>query len=74
MTMTDFTKERLAYLRLWLGIYVALFASLFGWAVRTYPQARPLPILAGVLGGVVAFMAAVVNRRIVAALAALKEI
>jgi hypothetical protein len=32
--VVDFTKEWLAYLRLWLGICIAVVVSLIGWVAR----------------------------------------
>lgn len=41
MSELDVVKEQIAYLKVWLGIMVAIDISLFGWLITHYESAPP---------------------------------
>jgi hypothetical protein len=53
----DYTKERIAYLKLWLGILIATGISLMSWLLTNYDSALSLEHLWAMAAG--AFVAVV---------------
>jgi len=45
MTKIDRVKERVAYLKVWLGIFVVTIISLIGWLVSNYATAKVLLVV-----------------------------
>jgi undecaprenyl pyrophosphate phosphatase UppP len=45
MTKIDSVKERVAYLKVWLGIFVVTIISLIGWLVANYATAKLLLVV-----------------------------
>jgi undecaprenyl pyrophosphate phosphatase UppP len=45
MTKIDSVKERVAYLKVWLGIFVVTIISLIGWLVSNYATAKLLLVV-----------------------------
>jgi len=43
-------KEKIAYLKLWLGIFVVTDISLIGWLLANYEKAKPLLLVSDILG------------------------
>jgi len=50
MSKLDVAKERITYLKLWLGIAVVTDISLFSWLLTSGPEG-PAVLLFGALGG-----------------------
>ena len=50
MSKVDVAKERIAYMRLWMGLGLALIVSLIGWALANFVSANISQIAAAVLG------------------------
>lgn len=53
MSEADFTKEQIAYLKVWLGILVVTDISLVGWLASSIASASTVLIAAVVLAAVV---------------------
>lgn len=53
MSELDLTKEKIAYLKIWLGILVVTDISLFGWLISNLGTASALMMSAGVLATIV---------------------
>ncbi len=49
MTEIDSAKERVAYLKVWLGIFVVTIISLIGWLVSNYTTAKLLLVVLDVI-------------------------
>jgi len=49
MTKIDSVKERVAYLKVWLGIFVVTIISLIGWLVSNYATAKLLLLVLDVV-------------------------
>ena len=69
MSTIDRVRERIAYLKLWLGIFVVTTISLIGWLVSNYKKVElfwvvldALAILTLVV--VIAIMHSAINRKI----------
>jgi hypothetical protein len=48
MSELDMLKEKLAYLKLWLGILVVTNISLIGWLVSNYEKAKLLLVVSDI--------------------------
>jgi hypothetical protein len=44
MSEKDILKEKIAYLKLWLGIFAVTDISLIGWLITQYESAKPILI------------------------------
>ena len=49
MSELDTMKEKIAYLKLWLGILVLTDISLIGWLVSNYEKAKPLLLVSDII-------------------------
>nr|VFK23218.1 MAG: hypothetical protein BECKMB1821G_GA0114241_100428 [Candidatus Kentron sp. MB] len=47
MSKLDLAKEKIAYLKFWLGIMVAVEASLTGWLLTNFQSAHWILVFAG---------------------------
>lgn len=54
MSELDVAKEKIAYLKIWLGILVVTDISLVGWLASSISSANRLLLLAGVVSVVAA--------------------
>lgn len=50
MSELDILKEKIAYLKLWLGIFVVTDISLIGWLLANYEKAKLLLLVSDILG------------------------
>lgn len=48
MSKLDLAKEQIAYLKLWLGIMVAVGISLTGWLLSNFQSTHQLLVLADI--------------------------
>jgi nitrate reductase gamma subunit len=68
-------KERLAYLKLWLGILVVTDLSLIGWLVSHYENAKLLLVVSGITAVIMAAVGTLVlHRRIERHIERLREL
>ncbi|MBA2408603.1 MAG: hypothetical protein H0V62_02100 [Gammaproteobacteria bacterium] len=74
MSELDLAKEKIAYLKLWLGIMVVTDISLVGWFATNYVEASNLLLILA-LGGVlvVAYGIYLLHRRIERKIVSLRE-
>jgi drug/metabolite transporter (DMT)-like permease len=49
MSKVDVAKEKIAYMRLWMGLALALIASLIGWGVANFTSATIYQVVSAVL-------------------------
>ena len=49
MSELDTMKEKIAYLKLWLGILVVTNISLIGWLVSNYEKAKSLLLISDII-------------------------
>jgi HAMP domain-containing protein len=75
MSKLDVAKEKIAYLKLWLGIAVVTDISLFSWLLTSGRQA-PAVLLFGALVavGCMTAIALYIHKRIEKAIAALEDL
>jgi len=50
MSELDTLKEKIAYLKLWLGIFVVTDISLIGWLITNYEKAKLLLLVSDIVG------------------------
>ena len=75
MSETDFTKEQIAYLKVWLGILVVTDISLVGWLASNIASASSILIFAVVIAVIVATTGVVfLHRRIEQRIESLREL
>ena len=75
MSKTDFTKEQIAYLKVWLGILVVTDISLVGWLVSNIASASTILIATVVVAAIVATGGIVLlHRRIEQRIESLREL
>ncbi len=75
MTQIDLLKEKIAYLKLWLGIIVVTDISLVGWLLGNYTVSNRTLILGDVVAIlVVSFGIYVLHKRIEKEIERLKEL
>ncbi len=75
MSELDVTKEKIAYLKVWLGILVVTDISTFGWLISNVDTAMP-PLLWAAIIAVVALTAGIflLHRRIDRHIESLREL
>jgi len=74
MSELDVAKEKIAYLKLWLGIMVVTDISLIGWFIGNYGQAAVGLLIADLLAvAVVTAVIVVLHRRIERKIERLKD-
>ena len=49
MSELDVLKEKIAYLKLWLGIFVVTEISLIGWLITHYEKAKTILVASDVV-------------------------
>ncbi len=49
MSELDHLKEQIAYMKLWLGIFIVTNISLIGWLVTHYEKAEVLLVTASII-------------------------
>jgi hypothetical protein len=75
MSKLDLAKEQIAYLKLWLGIMVAVGISLTGWLLSNFQSADWLLVLADIVALLAtSFGGYTIHKRIEAKLALLEEL
>ena len=75
MSELDVAKEKIAYLKIWLGILVVTDISLVGWLASNIASANRLLLLAGVVAVVAATVGIVLlHKRIDRRIESLKEL
>ena len=75
MSQLDVLKEKIAYLKLWLGIMVVTDISLVGWLLGNYTAANRLLVVADVAAiFVISFGIYVLHERIEKEIERLKEL
>jgi len=75
MSELDLAKEKIAYLKLWLGVMIAGELSLMGWLLTNFRSAHWLLIVSGILIlFTIGFGGYVIHIRIEAKIAGLKEL
>ena len=75
MSKLDLAKEQIAYLKLWLGIMVAVGISLTGWLLSNFQSAHQLLVLADIAALVViCFGVYVIHKRIESKITQLEEL
>jgi len=75
MSKLDLAKEQIAYLKLWLGIMVAVGISLTGWLLSNFQSAHQLLVLADIAALIViCFGVYSIHKRIESKIAQLEEL
>ena len=75
MSKTDFTKEQISYLKVWLGILVVTDISLVGWLASNIASASTILIATVVVAAIVATVGVVLlHRRIEQRIESLREL
>lgn len=75
MSKLDLAKEQIAYLKLWLGIMVAVGISLTGWLLANFQSAAVLLIVADIVAlGCIFAGGYAIHRRIETRIAQLEEL
>nr|VFJ44601.1 MAG: hypothetical protein BECKFW1821A_GA0114235_100734 [Candidatus Kentron sp. FW]VFJ54176.1 MAG: hypothetical protein BECKFW1821B_GA0114236_101725 [Candidatus Kentron sp. FW] len=75
MSKLDLAKEKIAYLKLWLGVMIAVELSLTGWVLMNFLSAHWLLIAAGILVlAAIGFAGYIIHTRIEAKIAGLEEL
>ncbi|MEI7677489.1 MAG: hypothetical protein WCJ03_11970 [Bacteroidales bacterium] len=75
MSKLDLAKEQIAYLKLWLGIMVAVGISLTGWLLSNFQSAHQLLVLADIAALIViCFGVYAIHKRIESKIAQLEEL
>lgn len=75
MSETDFTKEQIAYLKVWLGILVVTDISLVGWLASNIASTSTILITTVVVAAAVATVGVVLlHRRIEQRIETLREL
>lgn len=60
MSELELIRERIAYLKVWLGIMVVTDISLFGWLITNFGSAPPR-IAQGCIAAIIAITAAILG-------------
>jgi uncharacterized membrane protein len=63
MTKIDSAKERVAYLKVWLGIFVVTIISLIGWLVSNYATAKLLLVVLDIVAILILIVAILLTHR-----------
>jgi len=63
MTKIDSVKERVAYLKIWLGIFVVTIISLIGWLVSNYATAKLLLVILDVVAILILLVAIMLTHK-----------
>jgi hypothetical protein len=75
MSKLDLAKEQIAYLKLWLGIMVAVGISLTGWLLSNFQSAHQLLVLVDIAALIViCFGVYAIHKRIESKIAQLEEL
>jgi hypothetical protein len=75
MSKVDLAKEQIAYLKLWLGIFVAILVSLTGWLMTNFQTADFSTVIASVLGLVfICYIGYALHKRIEQKISSLEEL
>ena len=75
MSEIDVAKEKIAYLKIWLGILVVTDISLVGWLTSNIVSAKTLVLFAGVVAVVAATVGIVLlHKRIDRRIESLREL
>lgn len=75
MSELDMLKEKIAYLKLWLGILVVTDISLIGWLVLNYESAKPLLVVSDIAAIIaIAVGILVMRKRIASEIVRLREV
>ncbi len=75
MSKLDLAKEQIAYLKLWLGIMVAVGISLTGWLLSNFQSTHQLLVLADIAALIViCFGVYAIHKRIESKIAQLEEL
>jgi len=75
MSKLDLAKEQIAYLKLWLGIMVAVGISLTGWLLSNFQSVDWILVLADIVALLaIGFGGYTIHNRIEAKIAVLKEL
>lgn len=63
MTKIDSVKERVAYLKVWLGIFVVTIISLIGWLVSNYATAKLILVILDIVAILVLLVTILLTHR-----------
>ncbi len=75
MSKLDLAKEQISYLKLWLGIMVAVGISLTGWLLSNFQSVDWLLVLADIVALLaICFGGYAIHKRIEAKIALLEEL
>lgn len=75
LSKLDKAKEQLAYLKLWLGILVAIVVSLTGWLISNFQTVHPILVFAAALAlCIIGFTGYRLHKRIEEKIALLEEL
>lgn len=75
MSKLDLAREQIAYLKLWLGIMVAVGISLTGWLLSHFDSAKAVLVFADIAALLAnGFGAYAIHKRIEAKIAQLEEL
>ena len=75
MSKLDRAKEQVAYLKLWLGILVAIVISLTGWLISNFQAVHQVLVFAATLASfIVSFTGYRIHKRIEEKIALLEEL
>jgi hypothetical protein len=75
MSKLDLAKEKIAYLKFWLGVMVAVMVSLAGWFLSNFQSAHWLIVIADILALFIVGVAGhTIHMRIETMIAGLEEL
>jgi hypothetical protein len=75
MSKLDLAKEQIAYLKLWLGILVAIIISLTGWLISNFQSVHWLLVFADAIAlFIIGFAGYNIHRRIEEKITLLEEL
>nr|VFJ56286.1 MAG: hypothetical protein BECKDK2373B_GA0170837_105712 [Candidatus Kentron sp. DK]VFJ61542.1 MAG: hypothetical protein BECKDK2373C_GA0170839_108925 [Candidatus Kentron sp. DK] len=75
MSKLDLAREKIAYLKLWLGVMIAVEVTLTGWLLTNFPSAHWLFVFTGaVVLLVIGFGGYAIHTRIEKKIASLEEL
>nr|VFK68905.1 MAG: hypothetical protein BECKUNK1418G_GA0071005_12832 [Candidatus Kentron sp. UNK]VFK73354.1 MAG: hypothetical protein BECKUNK1418H_GA0071006_11923 [Candidatus Kentron sp. UNK] len=75
MSKLDLAKEKITYLKLWLGVMIAVEVTLTGWLLTNFLLAHWLLLLAGALAlPIIGLGVYILHTRIEAKIAGLEEL
>lgn len=75
MSKADLAKEQIAYLKLWLGIFVAILVSLTGWLISNFQVTHISLVISSILAlAFICYIGYAIHKRIEQKISSLEEL